>query len=144
MMIKMHDLSKKPNICRLKKTQHVHDNCMGCIAHTLVYTASGLPIGIEWEHSSDDSITAATERLIRSQLAPMYGNMGSPNLTNKCLCMDQGHINLCLLNNFIVPSGAEIMGTCKRQPMFPFTFEQNLTLQIYVRCSHEGTKDASY
>jgi hypothetical protein len=123
---KMHDSSKNPGICGLKKSLHVRDNRTGCVAHTLVYTASGLPIGIEWEPSGDDSTTSATERLIRSQLAPMHGNMGPPNLTNTALCMDRGYINPRLLYDFIVLSGAEIMGTCKRQPMFPFTFEQHL------------------
>jgi hypothetical protein len=123
---KMHDSSKKTRMCGLKKTLHVRDNRTGCVAHTLVYTASGLPIGIEWECAGDDSTTAATERLIRSQLAPMHGDTGPPNLTNTALCMDRGYINPRLLYDFIMPSGAEIMGTCKRQPMFPFTYEQVL------------------
>lgn len=76
----MHDSPKNQNIYGLKKAQHVHDNCIGCIAHTLVYTATGMPIGIEWERASDDSTTAATERLIRFQLAPMHGRYGTTKL----------------------------------------------------------------
>jgi hypothetical protein len=84
---KMNDSSKNLSICGLKKTQHVQDNRTGCVAHTLVYTASGLPIGIIWERASDDSTTAATERLIRSQLAPMHGDTGPPNLMNTGFCV---------------------------------------------------------
>ena len=31
-----------------------------------------------------------------------------------------------MLYDFLIPSGAEIMGTVRRQPMFPFTFDQKL------------------
>ncbi len=123
---KMHDSSKNQNIYCLKKAQHVRDIRTGCIAPTLVYTATGLPIGIEWERASDDSTTAATERLIRSQLAPMQGDTGPPNLTNSLFAMDRGYIVPRLFYEFLVPSGAEIMGTVKICPFFPFTFDQDL------------------
>jgi hypothetical protein len=57
----------------LKVMQHVRDNQKGFVAHTACYTASGLPIGIEWVRSYNDSTTTATERLIRNQLSPMSG-----------------------------------------------------------------------
>jgi hypothetical protein len=123
---KMHDSSKNQSIYSLKKAQHVRDNRTGCIAHTLVYTATGMPIGIEWERASDDSTTAATERLICYQHAPMHGDTGPQNLTNSLVAMDRGYIAPQLFYEFLVPSGAEIMGTVKRCPMFPFTFEQDL------------------
>jgi hypothetical protein len=40
--------------------------------------------------------------------------------------MDHGYIVPQLFYDFLVPSGAEIMGTVKRCPMFPFTFDQDL------------------
>lgn len=123
---KMHDASKRQDMYGLKKTQHVRDNRTGCILHTLVYTAIGLPIGAQWERSSDDSTTAATERLIRSQFVPMHGDMGPPNLTNSLFAMDRGYLLPRLFYDFLIPSGAEVMGTIKRCPMFPFTFDQDL------------------
>jgi hypothetical protein len=47
---KMHyQIDKATNTQGLKVTQHVRDNRKGFVAHTTCYTASGLPIGIEWE-----------------------------------------------------------------------------------------------
>ena len=89
-------------------------------------TASGLFLGLDFDRANDDCITTATERLIRSQLAPVHGDCSPSNLTNTLLAMDRGYINPSLFNDFLVPSGAEIMGTWKRQPMFPFTFDQHL------------------
>jgi len=78
---KMHfQLCSKADTQGLKSTQHVRDNRKGFVAHTACYTASGLPIGIEWERENDDSTAAATERLIRAQLAPTSGQMGPPSL----------------------------------------------------------------
>ena len=121
---KMHDASTQIDMYGLKKTQHVRDNRTGCNAHTLVYTATGLPIGIEWERASDDSTIAASERLIRSQLSPVHGDAGPPNLTNTLFAMDRGYLLPKLFFDFLIPSGAELMGTIKRCPMFPFTFDQ--------------------
>jgi hypothetical protein len=110
----------------LKITQHVRDNRKGFVAHTACYTASGLPIGIEWERSNDDTTAAATERLIRTQLSPMSGQSGPPMLSNTQFCMDRGYWLPSLLYDFFTPSGADILGTVKRSPMFPFTYEQRL------------------
>jgi len=120
----MHDASKNQS---LKKSQHVCDNRTGCIAHTLVMTASGLFLGLDFEHANNDCTMTATERLIHTQqLAPVHGDCGPSNLTNTLLAIDHGYINPSLFYDFLIPSGAEIMRTCKRQPMFPFTFNQHL------------------
>ena len=123
---KMHDASKQPEAYGLKKSQHVRDNRTGCTLHTLAYTATGLPIGFAWERANDDSVTGATERLIRSQFAPMHGDSGPPNLVNTLFAMDRGYLQPRLFYDYLIPSGAEIMGTIRRCPMFPFTFEQVL------------------
>ena len=76
---KMHlATGNKANTQGLKVMQHVRENRKGFVAHTSCYTASGLPVGIEWERSWDDSTTAATERLIRQQLSPTSGQNGPP------------------------------------------------------------------
>jgi hypothetical protein len=40
--------------------------------------------------------------------------------------MDRGYCLPTLIFNFIIPSGAEILGTIKRCPMFPYTYDQTL------------------
>jgi len=125
---KMHfQLSSKADTQGLKTTQHVRDNRKGFVAHTACYTASGLPIGIEWERENDDSTAAATERLIRAQLAPTSGQTGPPSLPRTEFAMDRGYCLPSLLYDFFLPSGADIMGTVKRSPMFPFTYDQKLS-----------------
>jgi hypothetical protein len=124
---KMHfQISSKADTQGLKISQHVRDNRRGFVAHTACYTAPGLPIGIEWEKENDDSTAAATERLIRSQLSPTSGQMGPPSLPNTEFAMDCGYCLPSLLYDFFIPSGADIMGTVKRSPMFLFTYDQKL------------------
>jgi hypothetical protein len=124
---KMHlQISSKADTQGLKNSQHVRDNRRGFVAHTACYTASVLPIGIEWERENDDSTAAATERLIRSQLSPTSGQMGPPSLPNTEFGMDHGYCLPSLLYDFFIPSGADIMGTVKRTPMFPFTYDHKL------------------
>jgi hypothetical protein len=87
---KMHcEVSNKTDMQGLKKMQHVRDNRKGFEVHTACYTASGLPIGIEFERSNNDSTTAATERLSRSQLSPISGQSGVPMLLNTEVAMDR-------------------------------------------------------
>jgi hypothetical protein len=108
---KMHfQMSTKADTQGLKTTQHVRDNRKGFVAHTACYTASGLPIGIEWERENDDSTAAATERLIRSQLSPTSGQMGPPSLPNTEFAMDRGYCLPSLLYEILIPSGADVLG----------------------------------
>lgn len=101
---KMHfQLCSKADTQGLKSTQHVRDNRKGFVAHTACYTASGLPIGIEWERENDDSTAAATERLIRAQLAPTSGQMGPPSLPQTEFAMDRGYCLPSLLYDFSYP-----------------------------------------
>ena len=66
------EVDNKTDTQGLKKMQHVRDNRKGFVAHTACYTASGLPIGVEFKRSNDDSTTTATERHIRSRLSPAW------------------------------------------------------------------------
>jgi len=56
----------------------------------------------------------------------MSGQNGPPMLANTQFCMDWGYWLPSLLYTFFTPSGADVLGTIKRCPMFPFTYEQKL------------------
>ncbi len=56
----------------------------------------------------------------------MSGQNGLPTLANTQFCMDQGYWLPWLLYDFLTPSGADVLGTVKCYPMFPFTYEQKL------------------
>jgi len=72
-------------------------------------------------------MVAVTERLIRVQLLPLSGQNNPPTLTNTEFAMDRGCCLPSLLFNFLLPSGAVMLGTVKCSPMSPFTFDQKLS-----------------
>jgi hypothetical protein len=124
---KMHfEITNDADTQGLKITQHVRDNRKGTVAHTTCFTASGLPIGIEWERCFDTT-TTATKRIISSQLSPMSGENEPPMLMNTEFAMDRGYITPSLLYDFLIPTGADVLGTVKRSPMFPFTYEEKMS-----------------
>jgi len=112
----------------LKPTQLVRDNRRGFVFHTLVFTASGCPLGVEAELITDVSSLDTSSRLITKQLCPNHRYNSIPNLSNVVLFADRLYWTKDFLYNFILPSGADI-GPCthKRCHDFPFTFEQKLT-----------------
>jgi hypothetical protein len=99
---------------------------MGFVAHTTCFTTSGLPVGIEWERRNDTT-TTATKRIIASQLSPISGENEPPMLLNTEFAMDRGYITPSLLYDFLIPTGADVLGTVKRSQMLPFTFEQKMS-----------------
>ena len=112
----------------LKPTQLVRDNRRGFIFHTLVFTASGCPLGVEAEMITDHSSVETSSRLITKQLCPNHRSSTTPNLSNLVLFADRVYWTKDFMYNFILPSGADI-GPCthKRCHDFPFTFDQKLS-----------------
>jgi hypothetical protein len=47
-------------------------------------------------------------------------------LINTEFAMDRGYCLPMLIFDFIIPSGAEILGTIKQCPMFPYKYDQML------------------
>jgi hypothetical protein len=96
----------------------------------MVFSASGIPVGIEAELVSDSSSTDAANRLISGQLAPAYNYVPGkfPNLSNSVIYADRLYWTKNFLDDFIVHTGAEIgPSTHKREHSFPFTYDQKLT-----------------
>jgi len=116
------------NTAGLKPTQFVRDNRRGFVFHTLVFTASGIPLGLEAELVSDSSSFDTSTRLVTQQLAPSHrSRVQVPNLTNIVFFADRAYWVRRFMYEFILPSGAEIgPSTHKKDPQFPFTFEQKL------------------
>ena len=116
------------NTAGLKPTQLVRDNRRGFVFHTLVFTASGLPLGIEAELVTDANSYDTSSRLITRQLAPSHRSNQVPNLSNHTFFADRLYWSKQFLYNFVLPSGAEIgPSTHKRCHHFPFTMDQTLT-----------------
>ena len=118
----------------LKPSQFVRDNRRGFTCHTLVNSASGLPLGIEPELITDDSGIDTTIRLCRNQLAPAHkGNQ--PNLSNVVLFADRFYWNSKMFK-FVSDTGLQIgPSTHKRSVDFPFTFDQKVMI---LECAYQG------
>jgi hypothetical protein len=117
------------NTSGLKPNQFVRDNRRGFTLHTMVFSASGIPLGIEPELVSDKSAYDASTRLIKNQLAPAHRGSQHPNLSNVTLHADRGYMESHLLYDFILPSGMKVgPSTHKRHPHYPYTYEQKLKM----------------
>lgn len=112
----------------LKATQLVRDNRRGFVFHTLVFTASGVPLGVDAELVTDQNSFEASSRLIRRQLCPNHRSNQIPDLTNVTIFADRLYWSKEFLYNFVLPSGADVgPSTHKRSHHYPFTFDQKLT-----------------
>jgi hypothetical protein len=123
---KMHyAITKNGNTDGLKLTQHVRDNRKGFVDNHLVFTATGVPLGIDWEKTGDDHAAASSMRLIKGQLCPFQRDARVPNLTGWGILADRNYWTADFENDFVLASGMEIeAATHKRDLSFGFTFDQ--------------------
>jgi len=112
----------------LKPSQFVRENRKGFTFHTLVFTASGVPLGLEPELVTDNNSSDTSMRLMTRQLAPSHRSQSVPNLSNIIIYADRLYWTKSFLYGYIITSGADI-GPCthKRTHHFPFTYDQKLT-----------------
>ena len=72
-----------------------------------------------------------------------YGD-GMPNLSNVTLASDRGYWSVALLFGFLLRAGANVIGTVKRSPWFPYTYDRKGgDGKPEVICS-KGAKNAYY
>jgi hypothetical protein len=117
--------NKKGNTDGLKLTQHVRDNRKGFVDNHIVYTATGVPIGVDWEKTGDDFAAASSIRLIKGQLCPFQRDARVPDLTGWGILADRNYWTAEFETDFVLASGMEIeAATHKRDPNFGFTFDQ--------------------
>ena len=62
--------------------------------------------------------------MIPSHLSPAIGLNGASNVTNVAFAADPGYITPELFYDFILESGANVLGNVKRCPMFPLRFQK--------------------
>ena len=119
----MHILdSGKRDLFNLKYTTHVKPNRKGIIAHTAVSTALNIPLGIVFEKTKDNTIDC-----FKRCLDYLFGQNGSANLRNVSVHSDRGYMIPNLVFEYLLSSGAEVVGTVKRMAQcWPFTYDQNL------------------
>jgi len=112
----------------LKGSQFVRDNRRGFTCHTLVFTATGLPLGIVPEIISDNGSFDTSSRIILSQRAPAHRGNSLPTLNNVTIFFADRQYWTDEFMTFILRCGITIgSSTHKRTHRFPFTFDQKLT-----------------
>eukprot|EP00978_Attheya_sp_CCMP212_P003750 scaffold7952_cov49-Attheya_sp.AAC.1 len=113
---KMHyAITKNGNTDGLKLIQHVRDNRKGFVDNHLVFTATGVLLGIDWEKQ-------AMITLVRLQF---QRDARVPNLTGWGILADRNYWTADFESDFVLASGMEIeAANHKRDLSFGFTFDQ--------------------
>ena len=114
--------SAMQDLFNLKYTTHVKANRKGIIAHTAVSTALNIPLGIVFEKTKD-----TTAQCFKRVLDFLFDEGGNTNLRNVSLHSDRGYMVPNVVFEYLIASGAEVVGTVKRMAQcWPFTYDQKL------------------
>lgn len=115
---------------KLKKTKHVRDNRNGITLHTIATTGLNLPVNGQMERIGDSACKAymrgLTYTLSGMENLDNLGGINLPYNTNTEMCLDRGYTSLDKIA-LLIKSGASFLGTQKRHPTCPFTYDQLLT-----------------
>ena len=114
--------SASQDLFGLRYTTHVKPNRKGIIAHTAVSTAIMIPLGIIFERTRDSTIDC-----FKRLLDFLFSQNGMTNLRNVSIHSDRGYMIPSLVFEYLLQSGAEVVGTVKRLAQcWPFTYKQKL------------------
>ena len=110
------------DLFNIKYATHVKPNRKGIIAHTAVSTAVNIPLGIVFERTRDTTLDC-----FKRILDFLFCQNGETNLRNVSVHSDRGYMIPNLVFEYLISSGAEVVGTVKRMAQcWPFTYEQTL------------------
>ena len=110
------------DLFNIKYTTHVKPNRKGIIAHTAVSTAVNIPLGIVFERTRDSTLDC-----FKRILDFLFCQNGETNLRNVSVHSDRGYMIPNLVFEYLISSGAEVVGTVKRMAQcWPFTYDQTL------------------
>ena len=142
--------SKNAKTFGLKRSRHIKDNRFGHTLHTAGFSASGAIIEAVFEREGE-SQTNCYERSLKDMFGATSGN-GEPNLHGTTWCSDRGYWTLNLLFDFLLPWGADVVGTVARCAWYPFTFSRLKSTSTSndgdphgrIEVSMKGYKDVFY
>ena len=110
------------DLFNLKYTTHVKPNRKGIIAHTAVSTNLNLPLNTVFEKKKDSTVGC-----LKRSLDSLFCQNGETNLRNVSIHSDRGYMIPNLVFEYLIASGADIVGTVKRMAQcWPFTYDQKL------------------
>ena len=101
--------AKSTDLFNLKYTTHVKPNRKGIVAHTAVSTCLNIPLGIVFEKTKDSTL-----QCFKRCLDFLFNQNGETNLRNVSIHSDRGYMIPNLVFEYLIASGAEVVGTVKR------------------------------
>ena len=114
--------ARSSDLFNLKYTTHVKPNRKGIVAHTAVSTCLNIPLGIVFEKTKDSTL-----QCFKRCLNFLFSSNGETDLRNVSIHSDRGYMIPNLVFEFLIASGAEVVGTVKRMAQcWPFTYDQVL------------------
>ena len=120
-----HDNNSSQESGGLKQTVHAECRRKGFVAHSAVLATCRIMVGFTWERVGDTS-TSCYKRIVHNQFGGSSGSNLPPALGGIIFASDRGYWCVELLFQYLLLSGADIHGTVKRCPWFPFTYSQVL------------------
>ncbi len=115
--------STAADLFNLKYTTHVQPNRKGINGHTATSTSLMIPLGIVFERTRDSTLDC-----FKRCLNFLFGRDGSTRLRDVSVHSDRGYLIPSLVFEYLIASGAEVVGTVKRMAQcWPFTYEQKLS-----------------
>ena len=110
------------DLFNLKYTTHVKPNRKGIVAPTAVSTCLNIPLGIVFEKTKDSTLEC-----FKRCLNFLFSQHGETDLRNVSIHSDRGYMIPNLVFEFLLSSGAEVVGTVKRMAQcWLFTYDQVL------------------
>ena len=110
------------DLFNLKFTTHVKPNRKGICLHSAVSSGLNIPLAAVFERTKDNSISC-----FKRLLDFLYSHDASTDLRNVSVHSDRGYMLPNLVFEYLLSSGAEVVGTCKRMAQcWPFTYNQKV------------------
>ena len=110
------------DLFNLKFTTHVKPNRKGICLHSAVSSGLNIPLAAVFERTKDNSISC-----FKRLLDFLFSHDGSTDLRNVSVHSDRGYMLPNLVFEYLLSSGAEVVGTCKRMAQcWPFTYNQKV------------------
>ena len=108
------------DLFNLKFTTHVKPNRKGICLHSAVSSGLNIPLAGVFERQKDSSVSC-----FKRLLDFLFSHDGATDLRNVSVHSDRGYMLPNLVFEYLLTSGAEVVGTCKRMAQcWPFTYNQ--------------------
>lgn len=107
----------------LKRCRHTKANARGFVLHTAGFPGCGSVVQVGWSQESDTD-TTVYQRIVGGLFGIVEGGNNRPKIMNVEFLSDRGYWAIELLFDYMLPTGAAVGGTVKRNGWLPFTYDK--------------------